>query len=374
MTADRDFDRRLGSWLDETSHPGRPRRAARAKHRARGCHAPAPRLARQGPARRTHAAALLDDEPARRGRRHRRARDRQHAPRARPRPIQDRRPGPDARCQRESRRAVPDAVAWTQPDAHGATRRATDPHVHRACRRSRPGGRGLRCQRHFPSRSRAVRPRDRQGQSDWLACDCSRPAHGDPAPGRTRPDRRGRPCELGRRGLVPRLGRAVRPEHGHVQPDRLDDDDPRGPHRDPPLRRPCADLRGQRRRRPRRRLGRAVRPRDGHVQPHRVDEDRPRLPHRHVARRRPRPDRRGRPRRLDERWPVPRLGRAVRPEDRHVQRDRLHGDRSRLPRRHPACRRTCPGHRRHHRQRGDQPRLGRAVRPEDGHASPRPAR
>ena len=98
------------------------------------------------------------------------------------------------------------------------------------------------------------------------------------------------------------------------------------------------------------RLGRAVRPEDRHVQPDRLDDDRSRLPHRHPARRRSRPDRRRRSSAWTER-PVPRLGRALRPEDRHVQPDRLDDDRARLPHRHPARRRPRPDRRRRRRWR-----------------------
>ena len=67
------------------------------------------------------------------------------------------------------------------------------------------------------------------------------------------------------------------------------------------------------------RLGRDVRPEDRHVQPDRLDDRRARLPHRHPARRRPRPRRRRRTADLRQ-PPLPRLGRALRPEDRHLHR------------------------------------------------------
>ena len=66
------------------------------------------------------------------------------------------------------------------------------------------------------------------------------------------------------------------------------------------------------------------------------------------------------------------LGRALRPEDRHVQPDRPDGDRSRIPHGHAARRRSRPDHRRFPSRlvvhQGD--RLGRDLRPEDGHLQP----
>ena len=82
----------------------------------------------------------------------------------------------------------------------------------------------------------------------------------------------------------------------------------------------------------------AIRPSERQVHPNGVDGRRPSSPHRHLAGRWPRPHS-GRHRCGLQSHNLPRLCRAVRPHDRQVQPNRVHGTSPHRPYRHPAIRR-----------------------------------